>query len=161
LKKSAATNQLTRTCGRRFVSAVQAQGVDAFCGTGLYFKQAMQLASRIGSKANHRLIRSVQKASRTLATLHRTKLLPALSGRSRALPQVAVSSSQKSALGEIKAQASSTTQKSTPNAVEVVQPGLLTLVQDLGRDGLWRVGVPPSGPMDHFGNLSIDCSELS
>lgn len=27
---------------------------------------------------------------------------------------------------------------------------MFTLVQDVGRDGLWRVGVPPSGPMDQF-----------
>ncbi|MEA2356022.1 MAG: urea carboxylase, partial [Solirubrobacteraceae bacterium] len=33
--------------------------------------------------------------------------------------------------------------------VEVVRPGTLTTVQDWpGRLGLWRVGVPPSGPMD-------------
>jgi biotin-dependent carboxylase-like uncharacterized protein len=30
----------------------------------------------------------------------------------------------------------------------VVEPGLLTTVQDLGRPGYQRVGVPPSGPMD-------------
>lgn len=30
----------------------------------------------------------------------------------------------------------------------VVDPGLLTTVQDLGRFGYQRVGVPPSGPMD-------------
>ncbi len=30
----------------------------------------------------------------------------------------------------------------------VVEPGLLTTVQDLGRFGHQRVGVPPSGPMD-------------
>jgi biotin-dependent carboxylase-like uncharacterized protein len=30
----------------------------------------------------------------------------------------------------------------------VVEPGLLTTVQDLGRVGYQRVGVPPSGPMD-------------
>ena len=37
--------------------------------------------------------------------------------------------------------------------VEVLSPGLLTTVQDWpGRQGkgLWRVGVPPSGPMDHL-----------
>jgi urea carboxylase len=41
----------------------------------------------------------------------------------------------------------------TPRCVEVVSPGLLTTVQDWpGRKGrgLWRIGVPPSGPMDHF-----------
>lgn len=36
-----------------------------------------------------------------------------------------------------------------PRVVEVVIPGLQTSVQDWpGRKGLWRVGVPPSGPMD-------------
>ncbi|OBI84235.1 5-oxoprolinase/urea amidolyase family protein [Mycobacterium asiaticum] len=34
-------------------------------------------------------------------------------------------------------------------AVEVLQPGMLTTVQDWpGRTGYWHVGVPPSGPMD-------------
>ena len=33
-------------------------------------------------------------------------------------------------------------------AVEVLQPGTMTTVQDLGRFGYWNVGVPPSGPMD-------------
>ena len=34
-------------------------------------------------------------------------------------------------------------------AIEVLQPGTLTTVQDWpGRLGLWDVGVPPSGPMD-------------
>ncbi|KAI8468536.1 MAG: allophanate hydrolase subunit 2-domain-containing protein [Monoraphidium minutum] len=36
-----------------------------------------------------------------------------------------------------------------PHVMEVVLPGLQTSVQDYpGRVGLWRVGVPPSGPMD-------------
>jgi urea carboxylase len=35
------------------------------------------------------------------------------------------------------------------NTVEVLAPGTLTTVQDWpGRQGLWQVGVPPSGPMD-------------
>jgi biotin-dependent carboxylase-like uncharacterized protein len=34
------------------------------------------------------------------------------------------------------------------SALHVVDPGLLTTVQDLGRFGYQRVGVPPSGPMD-------------
>ncbi|MGQ9862691.1 MAG: urea carboxylase [Thiobacillaceae bacterium] len=39
----------------------------------------------------------------------------------------------------------------TPDAVEVIEPGTFTTVQDWpGRLGLWHVGVPPSGPMDHF-----------
>jgi antagonist of KipI len=33
-------------------------------------------------------------------------------------------------------------------ALLVVEPGLLTTVQDLGRYGWQRVGIPPSGPMD-------------
>lgn len=40
-----------------------------------------------------------------------------------------------------------------PACVEVINPGLLTTVQDWpGRQGrgLWRIGVPPSGPMDHL-----------
>ncbi|KAK9808039.1 hypothetical protein WJX73_007706 [Symbiochloris irregularis] len=36
-----------------------------------------------------------------------------------------------------------------PQAVEVLAPGMNTTVQDWpGRQGLWKVGVPPSGPMD-------------
>jgi biotin-dependent carboxylase-like uncharacterized protein len=34
------------------------------------------------------------------------------------------------------------------SALFVVEPGLLTTVQDRGRFGLQRVGVPPSGPLD-------------
>ena len=37
----------------------------------------------------------------------------------------------------------------TPAAIEVVAPGMLTTVQDWpGRAGYWHIGVPPSGPMD-------------
>ncbi|STZ61814.1 biotin-dependent carboxylase-like protein [Mycolicibacterium tokaiense] len=33
--------------------------------------------------------------------------------------------------------------------VDVVEPGMLTTVQDWpGRIGYWHIGVPPSGPMD-------------
>lgn len=36
-----------------------------------------------------------------------------------------------------------------PNAIQVLQPGVLTTVQSHpGRLGYWAVGVPPSGPMD-------------
>ncbi len=36
-----------------------------------------------------------------------------------------------------------------PPSIEVLAPGTLTTVQDWpGRQGLWNVGVPPSGPMD-------------
>lgn len=41
----------------------------------------------------------------------------------------------------------------SPACVEVISPGLFTTVQDWpGRQGrgLWRIGVPPSGPMDHL-----------
>ncbi len=38
-----------------------------------------------------------------------------------------------------------------PRAVEVVQPGTFTTIQDYpGRVGHWDVGVPPSGPMDDY-----------
>ncbi|MEO8657268.1 MAG: urea carboxylase [Bryobacteraceae bacterium] len=46
------------------------------------------------------------------------------------------------------------------NAVEIVEPGTMTTVQDYpGRLGYWAVGVPPSGPMDalafRLGNRSV------
>jgi biotin-dependent carboxylase-like uncharacterized protein len=34
--------------------------------------------------------------------------------------------------------------------LEVVAPGLQTLVQDQGRKGYFPIGLPPSGPMDYF-----------
>ncbi|SDF01823.1 urea carboxylase [Rhodospira trueperi] len=38
-----------------------------------------------------------------------------------------------------------------PHAVEVLQPGTYTTVQDYpGRVGYWDIGVPPSGPMDDY-----------
>jgi biotin-dependent carboxylase-like uncharacterized protein len=43
--------------------------------------------------------------------------------------------------------------------IEVVKPGLSTTVQDLGREGYYHVGVPPSGALDQFsliaGNLLV------
>ena len=33
--------------------------------------------------------------------------------------------------------------------LRVIAPGLMTTVQDLGRPGYQRLGVPPSGPLDH------------
>lgn len=37
------------------------------------------------------------------------------------------------------------------NAIEILQPGAYTTVQDYpGRVGYWRIGVPPSGPMDNY-----------
>jgi biotin-dependent carboxylase-like uncharacterized protein len=33
--------------------------------------------------------------------------------------------------------------------IRIVEPGALTTVQDLGRPGHLRYGIPPSGPMDH------------
>ena len=39
----------------------------------------------------------------------------------------------------------------TQRAVEIVEPGTQTTIQDYpGRLGYWHVGVPPSGPMDHL-----------
>ena len=41
--------------------------------------------------------------------------------------------------------------KYQPNAIEVLEPGTYTTIQDYpGRVGYWDVGVPPSGPMDHY-----------
>ncbi|KGK38479.1 hypothetical protein JL09_g2359 [Pichia kudriavzevii] len=38
-----------------------------------------------------------------------------------------------------------------PNAFEILSPGAYTTVQDYpGRVGYWRIGVPPSGPMDSY-----------
>lgn len=38
-----------------------------------------------------------------------------------------------------------------PNAVEVLDPGTYTTIQDYpGRVGYWDIGVPPSGPMDDW-----------
>jgi len=38
-----------------------------------------------------------------------------------------------------------------PRAVEVLQPGTYTTIQDYpGRLGFWHIGVPPSGPMDDY-----------
>ena len=37
------------------------------------------------------------------------------------------------------------------NAIEVLEPGIYTTVQDYpGRLGFWGIGVPPSGPMDDY-----------
>ncbi|KKJ03906.1 biotin-dependent carboxyltransferase family protein [Burkholderia gladioli] len=35
-------------------------------------------------------------------------------------------------------------------AIEVVKPGLATSVQDTGRPGYYRVGIPPSGALDQY-----------
>jgi urea carboxylase len=38
-----------------------------------------------------------------------------------------------------------------PQTVEVLAPGTQSMIQDYpGRIGYWSIGVPPSGPMDHF-----------
>jgi len=38
-----------------------------------------------------------------------------------------------------------------PSAIEIVEPGTYTSVQDYpGRTGYWDIGVPPSGPMDDY-----------
>ena len=43
--------------------------------------------------------------------------------------------------------------------LEVLEPGILTSVQDLGREGYQDIGIPPSGAMDSFalrvGNLLL------
>ncbi len=48
-------------------------------------------------------------------------------------------------------------------AFEVLEPGVLTTVQDLGRYGFSQFGVPPSGALDTFslrvGNLLVENSE--
>jgi hypothetical protein len=37
------------------------------------------------------------------------------------------------------------------HSMKIINPGTYTLIQDFpGREGLWRVGVPPSGPMDDY-----------
>jgi len=47
----------------------------------------------------------------------------------------------------------------TAHALSVIEPGLLSSVQDLGREGYHDVGIPPSGAMDAFavraGNLIL------
>mgnify|MGYP001765179726 FL=1 len=44
-------------------------------------------------------------------------------------------------------------------AFEVLEPGILTTIQDLGRYGFSQFGVPPSGALDAFsfrvGNLLV------
>ncbi|MEP0915207.1 urea carboxylase [Leptolyngbya sp. DQ-M1] len=38
-----------------------------------------------------------------------------------------------------------------PRTIDILEPGTYTTVQDYpGRLGYWDIGVPPSGPMDHF-----------
>ncbi|XMA20165.1 hypothetical protein WAI453_012956 [Rhynchosporium graminicola] len=38
-----------------------------------------------------------------------------------------------------------------PAAIQVLDPGSLTTIQDFpGRIGYWKVGIPPSGPMDNY-----------
>jgi biotin-dependent carboxylase-like uncharacterized protein len=47
--------------------------------------------------------------------------------------------------------------------LKVIEPGLLTTVQDLGRFGWYHIGMPPSGAMDNFafrvGNLLVGNEE--
>ena len=42
------------------------------------------------------------------------------------------------------------------DAIEVVQPGLATTVQDLGRPGFYHLGIPLSGAMDRFALASAN-----
>jgi urea carboxylase len=45
-----------------------------------------------------------------------------------------------------------------PHAIEVIEPGMQTTVQDYpGRLGYWHVGVPPSGPMDSLAFRIANC----
>jgi urea carboxylase len=38
-----------------------------------------------------------------------------------------------------------------PQTIDVLEPGTFTTIQDYpGRTGYWDIGVPPSGPMDHW-----------
>ncbi|KAL2064342.1 hypothetical protein VTL71DRAFT_4836 [Oculimacula yallundae] len=38
-----------------------------------------------------------------------------------------------------------------PAAIQVLDPGSLTTIQDFpGRIGYWKIGIPPSGPMDNY-----------
>ncbi|KAL5322618.1 hypothetical protein ACEPPN_010591 [Leptodophora sp. 'Broadleaf-Isolate-01'] len=38
-----------------------------------------------------------------------------------------------------------------PAAIQVLDPGSLTTIQDFpGRVGYWKIGIPPSGPMDNY-----------
>ena len=36
------------------------------------------------------------------------------------------------------------------NSIEIIDPGMLTTIQDLGRVGYQRYGVTPSGVMDEY-----------
>src|SRR5215470_8733283 len=40
--------------------------------------------------------------------------------------------------------------------LRVIAPGLMTTVQDLGRPGFQRLGVPPSGSLDPVGLTSME-----
>ena len=48
---------------------------------------------------------------------------------------------------------------------QVIEPGLLTTVQDLGRLRWYHIGMPPSGAMDNFsfrvGNLLVGNDEAA
>ena len=41
-------------------------------------------------------------------------------------------------------------------AIEVIKPGLATTVQDLGRNGYYEVGIPPSGALDQYSLLAAN-----
>lgn len=40
--------------------------------------------------------------------------------------------------------------------VRVVKPGMATTIQDLGRPGYYRVGIPPSGSLDQYSSLAAN-----
>ena len=40
--------------------------------------------------------------------------------------------------------------------VRVVKPGMATTIQDLGRPGYYRVGIPPSGSLDQYSSIAAN-----
>ncbi|MBY8609251.1 biotin-dependent carboxyltransferase family protein [Burkholderia arboris] len=42
------------------------------------------------------------------------------------------------------------------NLIEVIKPGLATSVQDMGRQGYYHVGIPPSGALDQYASRAAN-----
>lgn len=40
--------------------------------------------------------------------------------------------------------------------IKVIKPGLATSVQDLGREGYYHLGIPPSGALDHYAHAAAN-----
>jgi allophanate hydrolase subunit 2 len=40
--------------------------------------------------------------------------------------------------------------------VEIIEPGLATSIQDLGRQGFYNVGIPPSGAVDRYAAIAAN-----